>query len=247
MGKLVPPIFIGGGAANQSINVTSGSTANTFGPWASFGTLPYSISEIYIFIDAANSNNGNALVNIGIGPSGSQTIIIPQIAQVFGGNEAFPTTFFRCRMKLPAGTEVWAQTSNVTASAALRVSLGVGFSESPGISMITPLGIDLSTSSLISQTSGATAGTYGAWVSLGTLAVPGRTLWYTGTRDPSNLTTFNIGVGPSGSQSILLGNIPSTFNNLIYELEMDCPPGEYWMQVAGGSSVTTIGGIWIAS
>jgi len=244
MGKLVPPIFIGGGPANQSINVISGSTANTFGPWASFGTLPYSISEIYIFIEA---NSGNALVNIGIGPSGSQTIIIPQIAQVIGGNGGDPTTFFRCRMKLPAGTEVWAQTSNVNASAAGRVSLGVGFSESPSISMITPLGIDLSTSSLISQTSGATAGTYGAWVSLGTLAVPGRTLWYTGTRSLTSLMTFNIGVGPSGSQSILLGNIPSTLNNLIYELETDCPPGEYWMQVAGGSSATAIGGIWIAS
>jgi len=244
MGKLVPPIFIGGGPANQSINVISGSTANTFGPWASFGTLPYSISEIYIFIEASS---GNTLVNIGIGPPGSQTIIIPQIAQVIGGNEGDPTTFFRCRMKLPAGTEVWAQTSSVNASSAGRVSLGVGFSESPSISMITPLGIDLSTSSLISQTSGATAGTYGAWVSLGTLAVPGRTLWYTGTRSLTSLMTFNIGVGPSGSQSILLGNIPSTLNNLIYELETDCPPGEYWMQVAGGSSATAIGGIWIAS
>lgn len=244
MGKLVPPIFIGGGPANQSINVISGSTANTFGPWASFGTLPYSISEIYIFIEASS---GNTLVNIGIGPPGSQTIIIPQIAQVIGGNGGDPTTFFRCRMKLPAGTEVWAQTSNVNASAAGRVSLGVGFSESPSISMITPLGIDLSTSSLISQTSGAAAGTYGAWVSLGTLAVPGRTLWYTGTRSLTSLMTFNIGVGPSGSQSILLGNIPSTLNNLIYELETDCPPGEYWMQVAGGSSATAIGGIWIAS
>jgi hypothetical protein len=244
MGYLVPPVFIGGAPANQSIAVTSSATANAFGAWASFGTLPCAVDEIYIYMEA----NYNSLVNIGVGASGSQEIIIPQIAQQTDTTTyGYSPGFFRYRRKLPAGTEVWAQCSCSSASNSGRFSLGVGFSGSPGFSTITPLGVDLASSFLVAQTSGATAGTYGAWVSLGTLAIPGKNLWYVSTRDPGSLTTLNIGVGASGSQAILLKDIPVLFANLPFELEMDCPPGEYWMQVAGGSSVTTNGGIWIAS
>lgn len=246
MGILVPPVFIGGATANQSINVTSSATANAFGAWVSFGVLPYSIDEIYIYMET----NYNALINIGIGASGSQQIIIPQIAQqtdTASGGYGFSPGFFRFRRKLPAGTEVWAQYACSSASNGGRISLGVGFSAMPGFATITPLGIDPSISFLVAETSGATAGTYGSWVSLGTLAIPGKNLWYVSTRDPSNLQTLNIGVGPSGSQQIILRDAPVLYTNFPFEIEMDCPPGEYWMQVAGGSSVTTNGGIWIAS
>ena len=244
MGNLVSPLFVGGATANQSIAVTSSATANAFGAWASFGTLPYAVDEIYIYMET----NYSALVNIGVGASGSQEIIVPQLAQQTDtATYGYSPGFFRYRRKLPAGTEVWAQYSCSSASNSGRVSLGVGFSGSPGFSTITPLGIDLASSFLVAETSGATAGTYGAWVSLGTLAIPGKNLWYVSTRDPANLMTANIGVGASGSQIILLKDLPVLYNNFPFELEMDCPPGEYWMQVAGGASVTTNGGIWIAS
>ena len=244
MGNLVSPLFVGGAAGNQSITVTSSATANAFGAWVSFGTLSYAIDEIYIYMET----NYNTLLNIGVGASGSQEIIIPQIAQQIDPNlYGYPPGFFRFRRRLPAGTEVWAQTSCSTASSSGRISLGVGFSDAPGFSSITPLGIDLANSFLVAETSGATAGTYGAWVSLGTLATPGKRLWYVSTRAPANLQTLNIGVGASGSQTIILKDAPVLFTNFPFELEMDCPPGEYWMQVAGGASVTTNGGIWIAS
>lgn len=64
-----------------STYVTSGSTANTLGSWVSLGTSPaWSTNQLTLVLRTESTNNyGQVLFNIGIGASGSQIVVIPNI------------------------------------------------------------------------------------------------------------------------------------------------------------------------
>jgi len=107
---LLAPAFSG---INEYTLMNASGTANTFGPWTQIGTLPpYKTNRLLLTGRPDNNNTSQSgLINIGVGPSGSQQILIPNLLvnaiTGFGGpplNPMFP-------IKMPPGEDIWAQYS----------------------------------------------------------------------------------------------------------------------------------------
>ncbi len=210
------------------------------GSWTQLGTLSFPANKFVVLID--NIYNTSFLFNVGIGASGSQKIVASNLflQQV---NSGLTKISFRTFL-IQTGTAVWIQLQSSTASATQRISVGYTFEEETS-GILTPLGIVSATTSMTPFSTGANA--YGAWVSLGTLLIPGRRLKYFAIRDPSSLNTINIGVGASGAQQIILANAPVIVDGQIIEIDLFCPPGEYWIQLNGTEIYASQGAIWIES
>lgn len=243
MGR-TPTVWLGGGAGNNSVTVTASSTANALGAWVEVGTLPYPCDKIKVAVDTTNtSGNPLSLINIGIGPSGSQINIINNIPLLQSLDTNTGTAFFGPYFEfdiplLPGGTILWVNIQSSVASNAPRISIGVDRIDHGYRNPVSTLGADLSTSGGTSFT--LASGAYGAWVSLGTLSFIARKLNIVTTRAVSAVQTVNIGVGASGSQSIVAVNVPTLFSPNPVIQEGFFPPGDYWIQ-GQGDTETVLG------
>lgn len=233
--------FLGGSAGNQSVTVTASSTANVLGSWVSFGTLSSPSDHLQILFDSTLENtNFSALCNIGIGPSGSQTVLIPNIPTWYLNTLAggYPQNNIDFDIPLlPAGTEIWGNLQSSYASYAPRISLGVQRTGHGRKALYQSLGAVTSSSGGTGFSMGANA--YGSWVSLGTVSQKFSELNLLSVRDNSSLNTVNIGVGGSTSQEILLENIPVTILGNFQKFIGDFPAGEYWIQGQGTESFSS--------
>lgn len=239
--------FLGGSAGNQSITVTASSTANVLGSWVSFGTLPFPCDRLQIVIDSTlQATVFSALLNIGIGPSGSQTVLISNIPNWNpAANNGFPQANINLDIPiLPSGTELWANIQSTYASYAPRICLGVQLVGHGRRTNYQNLGAITSSSTGTSFTMGS--GSYGSWVSLGSISTSFSELILLSQRDPSSLNTVNIGVGASGSQTILLENVPITLLGNFQTFKGVFPSGEYWIQGQGSESFNSVADILVA-
>lgn len=209
------------------------------GAWVSFGTLPFACDRITVIFDSTTSGTVySALMNIGIGASGSQVNLVSNIPFMdpgaVNGYQEFSLTLNT--PLLPAGTDIWVNIQSSIASFAPRISIGVDFVGHGSRTPVTTLGAVLSSSNGTPYSTGS--GAYGSWVSLGNLAIPARKMIVLSTRDLNSLNTVNIGVGTSGSQVIVAQNVPVVLFSLPVVLEGYFPPGNYW--IAGqGADVST--------
>lgn len=131
-------------------DVTASTTVNTMGAWVSLGTSPaYPVNKLTLLQrQVTNNNYGTALINIGFGASGSQVVIIPNIAISLVGisHTTLSGVSFPC--PLPPGTEVWAQVQATVASTVLSITAELDYdSEWEPSGLVVPIGIDTSTSS----------------------------------------------------------------------------------------------------
>lgn len=232
--------FLGGSAGNQSVTVTASSTANVLGSWVSFGTPSSPFDHLQIIIDSTlQATEYSSLLNIGIGPSGSQVVLVPNIpGWNIEANNGYPQLNIDLDISLlPAGTEIWANLQSSYASYAPRISLGVQQTGHGRKAPYQSLGAVTSSSGGTGFSMGANA--YGSWVSLGTVSQKFSELNLLSVRDNSSLNTVNIGVGGSTSQEILLENIPVTILGNFQKFIGDFPAGEYWIQGQGTESFSS--------
>jgi len=139
-------------------------TANTFGEWVQLGTLPpYKTNRL-----ALNGRIGNAtaylpgLINIGIGPSPSQTILVPNLVCDASGGSSGPTNY-TLPIKLPPNLAIWAQyAQNTTTSEQSYEIGGYVYNEPEGMEtdLIVPF-VDASNSSGIIITLYGNSGSWG--------------------------------------------------------------------------------------
>ena len=232
------PVWIGGASGNQSVTVTASATANALGAWSLFGSVPYPIDRITIVVDATTSDAAyNILMNIGIGASGSQVVLVPNIPMLNSVNNFTAWTLTLDIPILPPNTDIWGQIQSNLASEAPRISMAVQYVGHQKKTPTTALGITLSTSGGTAYTTGS--GAYGSWVSVGSTLIPYDRMMVISTRPGGTFSTINIGIGASGSQQIIQQDMPVIFEQPMIEIEGFFPPGNYW--IAGYSnSVNTI-------
>ena len=233
-------IILGTGTDGTSgTSVTSGA-ANAYGSWVSFGSVSFPVNKLRLIFD--NTYATTFFVQVGIGASGSQVIVVPSL-YLYTANV---TSTFSIEVEvplIPPGTDIWVALQSPTASATQRVAIVATFDPQVQSDGIVPLGLVPATTTLTSFSMGANA--YGSWVSLGTLSVPGRSLLYYAERDPSSLNTINIGVGPTSPPEIITQNLPATLYMNVFEIDQECPPGQYWIQGIGTEVYASIGAIWV--
>jgi len=201
-------------SARDLITVTAGATAHTKGSWTQLiSSTSHDAYGIWIGIDGIHVSAAATpyLVDIGVGPAGSEQVIIPNL-DVWGADATaagLNPHLFWFPVYIPAGSRVAARSQSATANKTCRVMVmldGVPWYGLWGLGPVVDYGTDLANSSGTSVTPGS--GAFGSWVQLGT-TTRDHTFWTVSMDWLTNavvsaLTTLvEVGVGPSGSQRSL--------------------------------------------
>src|SRR5437868_2407460 len=95
--------------------VSQSATANTKGAWQLIGTVSQDCTALLLKLSYLNANGSDTGVSmdVGIGPSGSQVVLIPDInmgqPSVVGGLTNLVTFQHIIPIQLPQGTSIWAR------------------------------------------------------------------------------------------------------------------------------------------
>jgi hypothetical protein len=201
-------------AARDPITVTAGGTAHTKGAWTQLiASTPYDAYGIWVGIDGIHVSAGatNYLVDIGVGPAGSEQVIIPNL-DVWGADATaagLNPLIFWFPVYIPAGSRIAARSQSVTASKTCRVMVtldGVPWYGLWGLGPVVDYGTNLAASNGTSVTPGN--GAFGAYVQVGTTSRD-HTFWtvrmdgLADTTLSAETVLVEVGVGPSGAQQSL--------------------------------------------
>lgn len=224
-------------AASLGTSLTSGGSADTKGAWTQ---LIASTSEdsvylvIYVGTLDTTSTDGTSMIDIGIGPSGSEIPIVSNLVFSCGpisgqGYAPFARYAFPCC--IPAGTRISARcqahTASQTCYAAVMLADG-SFDQLDGASIIDTIGFGTIHGTAVDP--GATINTKGAYAQLTASTsydISGFVIGF----DVLNQTISSTGhiyeladlaIGPSGSEQIILPN-------MILWNEQDHANGFYWI------------------
>lgn len=217
---------------------TSGTTAGVFGSWAQLvASAPIDIGTMVINIfDGGNSRNG--FVNIGVGGSGSEQIIIPNLV-----HSAATCTRYMFSVNIPAGTRIAIQSANAAAGAAGFLVTTTYFSghcwEEAQVLDSIGAGVGIGTA----VTSSATAGTYGSFAQLVASTANDYRGFYVmfdsqgGTMSTSASGKAKIAVGGSGSEvAIFDSTVVTAFRSCNESSNAVIVP--FWVQVPAGQRLS---------
>lgn len=108
--------------------ITAGTNlSGTKGSYAALNTTAGTINDyvgFWLVMDLAHnaSNESGDLIDIAIGPSGSQKIILPDLLTYQGGVES-PSDFEFIPIPIPAGSQIWARAANMAPAATFGLTL----------------------------------------------------------------------------------------------------------------------------
>jgi hypothetical protein len=111
--------------AGRGTAVTAGTTnSGTKGSYAQLGTATKDYVGFLLNQDMANNatNESGNLLDIAIGPSGSQTVILSDLEIYQGGVEA-PSDFEFIAIPIPAGSAVWGRAASIAPATSLGLTL----------------------------------------------------------------------------------------------------------------------------
>jgi len=153
------------GVTPEYVVMTNSGTANTFGAWVQLGTLPpYKTNRLVLSGRPYSNNSGlTGLINIGIGPSGSQTILIPNLVCNANGTYNAGPTNYTLPVKLPPNMDVWANYAQNTTTSGYNFEIGGYIYDEPEgmeTDLIVPF-VDASNSSGIIITLPESSGSWG--------------------------------------------------------------------------------------
>jgi hypothetical protein len=158
-----------GGLSTYGLVVTSGA-ANTKGSWVPFmAALPFDVVGFYI-IPINNSANAGYMIDVGVGGSGSEQVLIPNFhISPPRANQLGQAAYMPIRIK--KGTRVACRTMSDSASATATIGLQfvhAGIASDPGFSRAVQVGAVTASTSGTAVNPGGTAHTKSTWANLGT-------------------------------------------------------------------------------
>lgn len=202
----------------SSLTVTSGGSAHTKGAWTEIvASTSADVASITVNSTAPVGQNGidtRCLVDIGIGGSGSETVIIPNIAV---GNKSSSTAGWLFPVFIPKGTRVAFRSQHAVASTANTFRFRLGRSATPQSTKPAPycvnMGANTSTSSGVVVSWGGSTHTKGTWTEI-TSAAPERLsalqvcVDYNGSVAGANGSALvDVAVGAAGSEVAVASNL----------------------------------------
>lgn len=232
--------FVTQGASNETLTygavtatskgtvVTASATANTKGAWAE---LDSAISDDAMGISVTMTHQANDvspfvehLVDIGIGGSGNEEVIIPNISfNITPNHDTERMSKYYFPIKIPAGTRVAARCQQgSTTQDVVLVSIEAGTPAFTNITLsdeIVAIGADTSASNGTPVDPGSTNNTKGAWTELvASSSVDVRsTMLVAGvngnTSQRSQGILVDLGVGGSGNEEVIQSNMVGVVHN----------------------------------
>lgn len=197
-------------AVGNDLAISPGSTINTKSTWTTIiSGLPAAGGWISLGTDRMiDPGDRAALLDIGIGTAGSETIVVPDL--LFGGRPYRPTLF---PLHIPAGATVRARAQSAISFAFIRLRTHVFYGEPDcGLSVpggITAYGTVTATSGGTHVTPSGTANVKGSYAQLtAATTAPIHALMVMVQGSSSTLTNMeyliDVAVGGSGSETVIL-------------------------------------------
>jgi hypothetical protein len=221
--------------------VTASATVNTKGAWTDLVTTTPSTFTAILLSVSTGASNQHALMDIGVGASGSEEIIVPDLLFAQPIRVVAPTII---PVHVPAGSRIAIRVSSRTASGTLSVMMhGIAGNSvlPPPVSTVDAYGISASPVGGTLIDAGATANTKGAWTQISAATSRHiRSLMIAVTRADNTTTPggslanfMDVGVGASGSEQALITNVryvtsvatPSLFPAMLPPIPCSIPAG----------------------
>jgi hypothetical protein len=244
------PHSIGGNSGSGAVGaaVTAAATANTKGAWTQL--IAATPADCVFAIISIQQIYGNRFaIDIGIGPAGSEIVLVPNIVcDVDNTSSGCGCWMITIPLQIPAGIRIAARCQSSAASAVTHVSITT-FDGHDGscIAGVDAIGFNSASTYGTAVTPSGTAGTKGPWNQL-IAATTNDYLGFFACFDWNGSTgqyggiDIDIGIGPSGSEVIIVPDIctgsPGTYNQffpIFPILQTEIPAGT---RIAARSSAT---------
>ncbi|MDE2105598.1 MAG: hypothetical protein KGL39_50695 [Patescibacteria group bacterium] len=195
--------------------VVSAGANPAFGAWTQLtASSPFQASAIWLlpFFGGSAGAPAAASWNIGIGPSGSPQIIVPNLAVCTGYDAAgLLDDYRRYPVDIPAGSAIYAQVaaSDSSTNMQLYAMLEGGGIKNPSIGgNITAYGMSSNTTGtgVALPTSGSTAWTQITAATTQDIKQAILNLQY--VSNVAGRYTLDLGIGPSGSEQVMVPTLP---------------------------------------
>jgi len=197
--------------------VTSSATANAAGNYVQmYAATPWQVYEIWLFLAqtglAASAVNVQGLIDIGIGPAGSEALLVPN----FGAGSVGPFAAWRFPVTVDEGRRLAVRLRTATASRSCTMGMalvGGGSGMEAGSSVATYGAVTASSIGTVLAAPGA-ANTESAWTAItASTTAPIRWLML-GLCAPNTATAtateglLDVGIGASGSEQAIITDVP---------------------------------------
>jgi hypothetical protein len=191
-------------------------TANTKGLWVELGTADIDASAITVMIPEGYGGT-DYLVDIGIGPAGSEQVLVANLNISIGSTSYGDKVSFCSRIPIPVrtGTRIAARVQGTTTSASRYIRVGVlleANGQSAGGRVVT-IGASTADSGGVAIDPGAVDNTKGAWVEIVAACPANLRAAIIGFGTSANTAMTNclwlvdIGIGGAGVEQVLIPNI----------------------------------------
>lgn len=196
--------------------IAAGTPANVKGAWTSLGTATADAVAALFQVATLMNSNISAAVDFGIGPSGSQVVIVNNIQTRDGANgvaASLNIVSLFLPMNIKAGTTLWARAQTIIAGQTVRAQVILfdgGYTAFDGYSGVDSLGFVAASTNGVTVTAATPANNKGAYaqIAVATRDYAGIAL---GPMFASAATTTNladVAVGAAGSEVVIIPNLP---------------------------------------
>lgn len=156
--------FTHAGYNTGSVTITASATAHTKGSWSQIISSTTAQTTMIVFaVTSVNVSTADSatLLDIGVGASGSETVIVPNIA--IGGAS---TAVFRIPVKVASGSRIAARIQGVRASQTATINARDFQCVNAGDASLIPTSVDVLGASTATSTGTAMSGASGTWVEI---------------------------------------------------------------------------------
>jgi hypothetical protein len=216
-----------------AVAAVASATPHTKGSWTEViaSTASAAQSVILSLRDqiAANGADTGVLLDLGIGAAASETVLVADLALGSGLSSAA----YELPIRVPSGSRLAVRAQSTVASKAVAASVLLrdtrGWEPAPRCSVATTYGANTGTSAGVPVTAPGANNTKGAWTEITSSTTRrARYLLPMLALADSSVVAANglvdIGIGGSGSESVLISNVPAKWDNLLESLAYPTVP-----------------------
>ncbi len=203
-------------ASSTGVIITGSGSANTKGSWTELiASTAFDGSALIVNLRTPTAGV-DMLVDIGIGASGSEVVLIPNAKADNGSGGAVRASQTIWPIAVPAGSRLSARLQATTGSSTCRAQvllLGQGFAGSTPAARVTDYGINTADSGGVSIDPGGTANTKGSYaqiVASTTNPIKYLVLGFGNAVNTTRVATgwlVDVAVGAGGSETIVIGDL----------------------------------------
>lgn len=210
--------------------VSSSASTNTKGSWVEFfSSTTYEANGLYVFL-RGSTNSVDILYDIGIGGSGSEQVIIPNLC--FSMQAIRVSAGVYIPLRIPKGSRVSVRCQATTGSSGPLITLyliGGGLKDAEGFSQAVNMGANTADSGGTSVDPGGTANTKGSYSQITaatTIEIGWLVICITNQNNgavTTNVGLLDIAIGAGGSEQVVIPDLAYVLDSAI-----DTPEPQYY-------------------